>query len=627
MHKLYSLYHVNTNFSSINPNQLKKLITCSYNKLLDLVEYNNFNINIEASAQSLIDIHKIDKKIISRLKFLIKQNKCSFVGSGFIQMIMPLIPYELNKKNLIFGDEIYKKLLGIKPNIFYINEQAFSKSLINILNKKYDKIILEYNNSKLFNKKKYNDAYTIDTIKDDYNNKIDVIWNDHIFFQKFQKYVYNELNEIEYLSFLKKFKFYKNSYLPLYCSDVECFGFSPNRFTYEGKKNNTHWDRIEKIYKKLEDLKFNHSSLYDLRKREKIKINKIASINNPIIVKKQAKYNITRWCLTGRDDLKINTFCWRIFQNLKNSKTKNKKKWLMLCKLWSSDYRTHITDTKWDKLIKLFKSQNLINLKVKNTKRKQNKIVFTNKEIILNRKNFETIINPIKGFTIKKFFLKKKIFGFLEQGYFNSSKIDVDLFSGHSLLEYNNFRITDISNVYKRYSYTKNKNETSYTANGGMNNFLKYKKINLINKNQIEFENCYKNIPNSSLRIFYLNFNPKLFNIKDLCVKTHNGGDKFEKFFFNNLSFDYGNPVSRIVSSSNTLGATKNIIKLCDKKKEVIVKIHRNLSAIMPMIKYEKINNLYLLRLYFSCCETDDTSKDKKLNFTSKISIKVNYLN
>ena len=126
---------------------------------------------------------------------------------------MPLIPYELNKKNLIFGDEIYKKLLGIKPNIFYINEQAFSKSLINILNKKYDKIILEYNNSKLFYKKKYNDAYTIDTIKDDYNNKIDVIWNDHIF-SKFQKYVYNELNEIEYLSFLKKFKFYKNSYLP-----------------------------------------------------------------------------------------------------------------------------------------------------------------------------------------------------------------------------------------------------------------------------------------------------------------------------------------------------------------------------------------------------------------------------
>lgn len=186
MHNLYSLYHINTNFSSINPNQLKKLITCSYNKLLDLVEYNNFNINIEASAQSLIDIHKIDKKIISRLKFLIKQNKCSFIGSGFIQMIMPLIPYELNKKNLIFGDEIYKKLLGTKPSIFYINEQAFSKSLINILNKKYDKIILEYNNSKLFNKKKYNDAYTIDTIKDDYNNKIDVIWNDHIFFKNFK---------------------------------------------------------------------------------------------------------------------------------------------------------------------------------------------------------------------------------------------------------------------------------------------------------------------------------------------------------------------------------------------------------------------------------------------------------
>ena len=56
MKKLISIYHINTNFSSINPSQFKNLINNSYNKLLDLVEYNDYNINIEASAKSLIEL-------------------------------------------------------------------------------------------------------------------------------------------------------------------------------------------------------------------------------------------------------------------------------------------------------------------------------------------------------------------------------------------------------------------------------------------------------------------------------------------------------------------------------------------------------------------------------------------
>ena len=154
MKKLISLYHINTNFSSVNPSQIKKLIENSYNKLLDLIEYNDYNICVEASAKSLIDINQIDKRVIERLKYLIKVKKCSFVASGYIQQIMPIIPYDLNKKNIKIVELIYKDLIGICPKIFYINEQAFSKSLISLL-KNYDKIILEYNNSNLSIKKQY----------------------------------------------------------------------------------------------------------------------------------------------------------------------------------------------------------------------------------------------------------------------------------------------------------------------------------------------------------------------------------------------------------------------------------------------------------------------------------------
>ena len=130
-----------------------------------MVENNNFNIAIEASGKSLIDIFKFNEKFIKRLRHLIDIKKCSFVGSGYMQIIMPLSPYELNEKNLSFGNEIYKKLLGFKPEILYVNEQSFSKSLIPLFKKyRYKKIILEYT-IQTYRLKKFTDAYSLTVLK------------------------------------------------------------------------------------------------------------------------------------------------------------------------------------------------------------------------------------------------------------------------------------------------------------------------------------------------------------------------------------------------------------------------------------------------------------------------------
>ena len=45
------------------------------------------------------------------------------------------------------------------------------------------------------------------------------------------------------------------------------------------------------------------------------------------------------------------------------------------------------------------------------------------------------------------------------------------------------------------------------------------------------------------------------------------------------------------------------------------------------MISYQSIDKSYLLRIFFSCCETDETSKNKNLNFSSKISLKIKKIN
>ena len=69
----------------------------------------------------------------------------------------------------------------------------------------------------------------------------------------------------------------------------------------------------------------------------------------PIPVKKQRKYNLSRWAVTGRDDLAINAACESIYRGLVAADAGHGG-WKELCYLWSSDFRTHITDKRWEEL-------------------------------------------------------------------------------------------------------------------------------------------------------------------------------------------------------------------------------------------------------------------------------------
>ena len=58
------------------------------------------------------------------------------------------MPYKVNKWNLDIGLELYDKLLGVKPTIWYINEQAYSGGLIkNYLDHGAKAIVMEWNNA------------------------------------------------------------------------------------------------------------------------------------------------------------------------------------------------------------------------------------------------------------------------------------------------------------------------------------------------------------------------------------------------------------------------------------------------------------------------------------------------
>src|SRR5262249_46350323 len=66
----------------------------------------------------------------------------------------------------------------------------------------------------------------------------------------------------------------------------------------------------------------------------------------PVPVKKQRKYNLARWAVTGRDNTAINAACERIYKGMRANETQ--ADWKELCYLWASDFRTHLTQTRWD---------------------------------------------------------------------------------------------------------------------------------------------------------------------------------------------------------------------------------------------------------------------------------------
>ena len=93
-----------------------------------------------------------------------------------------------------------------------------------------------------------------------------------------------------------------------------------------------------------------------------------SEINHAVCVKKQPKYNLSRWAITGRMDQSLNTFCYFINDqiNIKKLSIDNLKTVLFF---WSSDLRTHLSSPRYKELQiemkKFIKDMNLDYQKVK----------------------------------------------------------------------------------------------------------------------------------------------------------------------------------------------------------------------------------------------------------------------
>ncbi len=220
----YLIFHSNLSFSSIEEDQLKDVINKCYFPLIETIAQANIKTGIELSGFTLEKLSLIEPQFIKELKKLLSLNLIEIIGSGYQQIIGPLVPYLVNVKNQQIGFKVYKKLLDIEPTLAFLNEQVFSKSMVDLYKKFYHAICMEWNNPYSINTHRFEESFGFSPIiAKGIKSNIPLIWTNSILFQQFQRTAHSQNTLEDYLKTIERFikKGYKC--LPIYSSDLEVF--------------------------------------------------------------------------------------------------------------------------------------------------------------------------------------------------------------------------------------------------------------------------------------------------------------------------------------------------------------------------------------------------------------------
>jgi hypothetical protein len=633
--KLYSFFHLNLAYSAIEQESRAQVIKNCYWPLLELAKNKNLPFGIELSGYTLESILKIDPEWIDELSQLVNEGPCELIGSGYSQIIGSLVPHQVTSANLKIGNSVYKRLLGVQPLTALLNEQAFSSGLVNLyINAGYENVIMEWNNpAKEHPEWNQEWRYFAQRAKATNSGEINLIWNKSISFQKFQRYAHGEIELQDILKYVVGHQSSSVRAFPLYGNDVEIFDFRPGRYMTEASiQQEGEWDRINKLYSALElesDIEFILPSevLKISNLPESGNLLNLSSASQPIPVKKQDKYNIVRWAVTGRDDLDINTRCWRLFTKITESELSTDDDWKELCYLWSSDFRTHITEKRWGEYLerlntfekkwstddkKLGTKLETVSKSIKNlgkikVERFGNILKITGERLIVN-------LNCMRGLSLESFIdltiSDKRLFGTLQHGYFDDIRWGADFYSGHLVFESpGQHKITDLVPIEPKISHTGNELLISGNVQTSMGFIEKEWVIDDKNGSlKLFFRFNWPKAVVASLRLGNITLIPESFDTQSLNYETQNGGTEIEKFQLSS-NFDHGKPVSFLVSANQALGMTSGSVELGDNQYGILVKCDMNQAALVGLVTHQKIQDSHLTRLAFSAREMDDTSK------------------
>jgi hypothetical protein len=614
--QFYTLFHLNLMYSSLEESQRKTVIQSCYWPLLRLCDTLNWPIGIELTGLTLSYIQALDPEWVGEFKRLVSEKKCELIGSGYSQIIGPLVPAEVNDWNQKLGLDLYKKYLGIRPTIALVNEMAYAPGLIqHYLNHNYTAIIMEWNNP-------YSIHHNWDPAWQYYpqlacnhdNQEIPIIWANSIAFQKFQRYAHGDLSLNRYMDYVNHVG---DGYFPLYSNDAEVFNFRMHRFATEGTVALNEWDRIaEAIQLIMKD----HTGV--LPSDVLVGLNHtlggqslmLGTPQQPIVVKKQEKYNINRWALTGRDDLKLNTTCYQLYQDLCHRNEQDPEAWQQLCWYWSSDFRTHITESRWRGLSEhVTKSL----AKITNNSETTPRALMTamtvqsdSEHITIVNPMYHLKLNPKKGLTIQSLTVKDcPLIGMIDHGYYDNIALGADFFSGHTIIEqpgrHKQTDLVSVKPVIDQFNHC-----VRISAEVSISDAIQ-ESIQISCEDSAVVLTKTLTLPMrflARIHLFSFTLMPDAWNYNRFMFKTHNGGN-LETYSLEDADrVHHSEALSTLISAKHGLGATQGVVVLDDTHNQIVFRHDPAKSALIPTLLFqESIHGQYFCRLHYSAQEFDET--------------------
>ena len=622
------LFHLNLAYSSIEECDRAEVVRRCYRPMLALAEENDWLcLAVEAPAWTLERIDELDMDWIPRLRKLLDTGRVEFVGSGDTQLIGPLVPERVHRWNQLLGQESYEQLLGVRPRVALVNEMAWSQGLVDgYLDAGYDHVCMEWNNPRR-NHPEWEDAWRWAPVWTEApgsggepGRRIGLFWTDAIAFQKLQRGVSGDLSGDAYRAWVagrRSADARKSRHLFLYANDAEIFDWRPGRYATEpppSTRQGSEWVRLRELLQGLHEdgveFRLPGAVIAEGRGAERPVVC-LTSAADPVPVKKQPKYNLTRWALSGRDDVGLNTRCFAHARELacEGEGFGQRVSWRRVCRDWSSDLRTHLTDGRWGSL-RFAPLPDSSPFGIDGCEQEP-AFELAGRELRITTEGVRLVLDLRRGLAIRELVFggvsPEPLVATLPHGYFDDIDWSADFYSGHTIVELpGEPRVTDLEPVEPRVEVTDGRVVVTATVPTALGPLPK--RI-VVGCEQVALRygfSAWGERPMGSLRTGITTLSPPAFR-GALEARCASGGPP-ERFPVEG-EFDHGAGVSPVVSSRAAFGATDGEFRLLGETAGVVFRWAPSRCAALPLLAHRRVDGERWCRVSFSLGELDETTR------------------
>jgi len=119
--KYIAIWHANLNYAYLTPDKYEFVIRESYELIIDTMRENfpGTKYVFEASGFTLEWMAELTPHVLGKLKEAVEAGDCEFMGSPYAHPMLPNFPKEDGIWSINFSNDVYEKLLGIRPRSFW----------------------------------------------------------------------------------------------------------------------------------------------------------------------------------------------------------------------------------------------------------------------------------------------------------------------------------------------------------------------------------------------------------------------------------------------------------------------------------------------------------------------------